>query len=121
VQNSPERGVGDLNVIHRLVKAFDRAAVHLFVRPFPAMHTNYRRLAAVLLAVGRRPTPCFAPIRREALGVLRMESVAECMCDDFVSQDSFVPRMSKTMDTCGTPEGFEQCVGGHDRPPLNLN
>jgi hypothetical protein len=77
------------------------------------MHANYRRLAAALLAVGRRPTPRFAPIRREALGVLRMESVAECMCDDFVSQDSLVPRMSKTMNAGCTPESFEQCVGGH--------
>jgi len=53
--------------------------------------------------------------------MLRMESVAERMRDDFVSQDSLVPRMSKTTNTCGAPEGFEQCVGGHDCLPLNLN
>jgi hypothetical protein len=38
---SPEYGVGDLDVVYRLVKARDRAAVHLVMRTIPAVHANY--------------------------------------------------------------------------------
>jgi hypothetical protein len=38
------------DVIQRLVETGDRALIHLFVRPIATVKSNYRSLAAVILA-----------------------------------------------------------------------
>ena len=93
VEYSREQRIGDSDVVHRSIETFDRPTVHLLVRSVATVNPDHRRFIPVPLAVGRRTSPRLAPVGREPLGVLGVESVAECVRHYLVRQDPLVPRL----------------------------
>ena len=114
MEHASERRIGELDVIHGAVEAFDRSMVHLLVKAVAAVHANHGGLVAVLFAVGQWTAPGLAPVRRESLCVLWVEAMTERVRDNFIFHDPFVPRTGETQDTRGTAEGFEQGESWHD-------
>ena len=93
VQHGPGRVVLEQSdVRQRLVEAGDRPAVHLLVRSVAAVDAHHRGLVAVAVGVGRRATECLGPVGREALAVLRVETVAERVADHLVRHHPGMPR-----------------------------
>src|SRR4030095_2784343 len=76
----------------RLIETSDRPLVHLPMWPIAAVDPHDRGLITVAIGVRRWPTECLRPVRGKALGVLRVESVAERMAHHFVLQHPRVPR-----------------------------
>src|SRR5262245_57418064 len=75
---------GKTDIFQRQVETSDRPLVHLLVRPVAAVNPHDKGLTTVTVGVRRWSTKCLRPIRGKALGVLRVESVAERMANHFV-------------------------------------
>ena len=97
---------GEPGVLQGLIETGDRSLVHFLVRPVAAVNPHDGRLIAVLVGVRCWPTECLRPIRSEALGVLRVESVAERMANYFVLQHTRVPRVGQPQQPVETARGF---------------
>src|ERR1044071_4662736 len=94
VQDASEPFVAvEPGILQRLIETGDRSLVHLLVQPVAAVNSNDRRLIAVLLGICCWPTECFGPVRGEALRMLRVESVTECMAHHLILQHPRVPRI----------------------------
>ncbi|HEY8187823.1 MAG TPA: hypothetical protein VIF64_17260, partial [Pyrinomonadaceae bacterium] len=76
--------VREPDIFQRLIETRDRPLVHLPVRPVAAVNPDHRGLITIPVGVGRWPTECLRPVRGKALGVLRVESVAEGVAHHFV-------------------------------------
>jgi hypothetical protein len=72
------------DIFQRLIETCNRPLVHLLVRPVAAVNPHDGGLITVPVGVRRWPTKCLRPVRGKALGVLRVESVAERMANHFV-------------------------------------
>src|SRR5262245_34428275 len=75
---------GKADIFQRLIETSDRPLIHLLVRPIAAVNPHDRGLITVPLGVRRWSTKRLRPVRGKALGVLRVQSVAERMANDFV-------------------------------------
>ena len=84
--------MGEADIYQRLIETSDRPLVHLLVQAVPTVNPHDRSLITIAIGVRRWPTECFRPVRGKALGVLRVESVAECVAHNFVLQHPRVPR-----------------------------
>jgi hypothetical protein len=97
VQNLPQSTIlGPPDIRQSLVEAGNRATIHLFVHPVPAVYLDHSGLAAIEIRICARATECLSPVRGESLSMLRVEAVAERMSDNFVGHHSAMPRVSKT-------------------------
>jgi hypothetical protein len=107
VQRSSEALVAiKSGILQSLIETCDRSLVHLLVRPVAAVNPHYGRLITILLGIRSWPTECFCPVRSQALCVLWMKSVAECMANDFILQHSRVPRMRQSQEPIETARSF---------------
>jgi len=87
--------VGEADIFHRLIETSDRPLVHLLVESVAAVNTNDRSLITKVVGIGRRSAKRLNPVGSKTLGMLRVESVAERMADNFVLHHSRVPRASQ--------------------------
>ena len=106
VQHASELFIlGQAGIFQRLIETRDRPLVHLLVRPVAAMNPDHRGLITVPVGVRRWATECLRPIRGEALGVLRMVTVAESMANHFVFEHPRVPRVGQLQHPLATTGG----------------
>ena len=101
---------GEADIFQRLIETGDRALVHLLVRAVAAVNADDRRLVTEGVRVGRWPTERLRPVRGKALGVLRMESVAERMAHHLVVHHPRMPRAGQAAEAVHPARGVE------DRP-----
>src|SRR5215470_2123919 len=109
---------GNTDIFQRLIETDDCPLVHLLVRPVAAVNPHNRGLITVLIGVRRWPTKCLRPVRSKALGVLRVESVAERMANHDVLQHPRVPRAGQPQQSIATTCGFVDRL--HDSLDCNL-
>ena len=124
VEHLPNRIVAaKADVAHRLVEARDGATIHLAMRPVSAVRSDHGGLVAELIAVRRRATQCFGPVRSETLRVIRPEAMAEGVTHHLVGHHPLVPRMCEAEDCGGTAHRLEHCRHRQilDDPPDAIN
>ncbi len=123
MQHAPQRGVvGQSYVGESLIEARNRAAIHLIVLPVAAVHSDHGRFVTIGFGIRGRSTEGFSPIGGEAVDVLRMKTVAECMADYFVGHHPPVPGSGKPLQSVGAAHGLEDsthasmlAIGPHAR------
>jgi hypothetical protein len=118
VQHPPEILVARRpHVLQRLIETRDRPLVRLLVLPVAAVHPDDGGLVSMLAGIGWRPSERLGPVRGEALGVPRVETVAERMADHLVLQRPGVPRAGQFQQPVEAPCGF---VNGLHGPPKSI-
>jgi hypothetical protein len=107
VQHLPD-GLGCVqpHIVHGLVKAGDRPAVHLLVRAVAAVDPHDRCLVSIVIGVGGWPAKSLSPVGSESLVVLGMESMAERVTDYLVRHHSGMPRLGQAKQTLAAASGL---------------
>ena len=116
--------IGEADIFQRLIETGDRPLVHLLVRPVPAVNPHDRGLIAVAIGVLRWSTEYLRPVGCKALGVLRVESVAERMANYFVLEHARVPGTGQPQQPVETARGFIDSLQGfsfHSRIMQHFN
>lgn len=72
--------VGQSNIGESHIEAGNRTAIHFIVLPVPTVHLDHRGLVTIRIGIRGGTTESFGPISGEALDVLRVEAMAERMC-----------------------------------------
>jgi len=104
--------VGEADINEGLIETGDGALVHVFVEAVAAVNADDGSFIAVAGGVSGGSAEGFGPIGGEALGVVRVEAVAEGMGDDLVFEDAFVPGGSQFAHAVETTSGLEESQQG---------
>ncbi|HTU26719.1 MAG TPA: hypothetical protein VMF30_15030, partial [Pirellulales bacterium] len=113
MQYASERFVSrESDVVQRPIETGDRSPIHFVMGSVAAVHPNDEGLATEQVGVGRRPPERLGPICGQALGVLRVETMAESMVNYFVLEHPGVPRAGQAKERVFSTNGFVDSLHG---------